>query len=210
MKNALMSLVCLCVLLFAGSAFAADPFEVHEGGFGPKIKGLQLGMPMTWTEMAVWLLQNGRSEFVVSFSGSASDVRLIFKGEGEKITGWDFGYSESEDIKKKFAGKNFPLEELFEELRKDGYTSASYLSYDGAVSVNDNRLSRFELSKGRDFDAESKPIGDFAQELAAAYSLGTLEDNHDNSWSSSNPAEGWEVRISEISGGIVSVYPIPE
>ena len=42
--------VFLCFLL-AAPAIAADPFDVHKGGFGPKIKGLQLGMTMTLMDM---------------------------------------------------------------------------------------------------------------------------------------------------------------
>jgi len=41
------ALFCLCILLSVSPAYAADPFDVHKGGFGPTIKGLQLGMPST-------------------------------------------------------------------------------------------------------------------------------------------------------------------
>jgi len=41
-------ILALCVVLFAASAgWCIDPFKVNEGGFGPKIKGLQLGMKVT-------------------------------------------------------------------------------------------------------------------------------------------------------------------
>ncbi len=44
-------LVLAFVCLLAQAAYAADPFKVHEAGFGPKLHGLQLGMPMTWSKM---------------------------------------------------------------------------------------------------------------------------------------------------------------
>ena len=54
-RNWLMAL--LLVLSLASEAFCIDPFKVNENGFGPKIKGLQLGQKMSLLDIVVWRIQ---------------------------------------------------------------------------------------------------------------------------------------------------------
>ena len=56
-------LLAFCfVLCFASAGWCFDPFKVNEGGFGPKIKGLQLGMKFTgdMPEKNIALREDGR------------------------------------------------------------------------------------------------------------------------------------------------------
>ncbi len=49
MKRFLLAL--FVVLLVATVGWCIDPYKVNEGGFGPKIKGLQLGMKLNKAEV---------------------------------------------------------------------------------------------------------------------------------------------------------------
>ncbi|MDR2179299.1 MAG: hypothetical protein LBP21_03230 [Synergistaceae bacterium] len=183
----------LLVLIFAvsaaGGAFAADPFKVHKGGFGPKMKGLQLGMPMTWVEAVAWGSQYRFPVRIFFFQGPRIVFAIDITGEEGKVTGWKIvdGTLQAEFENK----QELTLGELFEELKRKGVDSANI----GGITVRNDRVAFFELLKGKHFDAESMPLADFVQALVDTYKLGTVSGNARNGYDGQNASEGWAVQI---------------
>ena len=80
MKKVMKSfLLALCVVMFAATAgWCIDPFKVNEGGFGPKIKGLQLGMKLEGAEIASYgMVKNPENYGATAISLRKDDGRII-------------------------------------------------------------------------------------------------------------------------------------
>ena len=75
---------CVLVLCFAGVCFAIDPFEVNEGGFGPKIKGLQLGMKIPGSSLEDFIVWEVKREgFPVRFELHGNEFEHIIISDGK-------------------------------------------------------------------------------------------------------------------------------
>ncbi len=83
LKFSVRFLISLCVVLcFASAAFCIDPYKVNRDGFGPKIKGLQLGMRKeALLNYVLWGINNVSLPFTLYMEGKNSriDSRINIK-----------------------------------------------------------------------------------------------------------------------------------
>ncbi len=108
MKFAKRFLAALCLVLCVASVgWCIDPFKANKGGFGPKIKGIQLGMKMSLADLLSYRVlqerwpislyvhsvsdvhpgldeRSEKGEFFIEFTGKGSELKRF---EVEKATG---------------------------------------------------------------------------------------------------------------------------
>ena len=209
--------IVLCILL-ASSALAVNPFDVHNGGFGPMIKGLQLGISMTLIEMtlagcealpgpifSMWINNIGQKE--------NHSLGLKFTKDGNQLKGWEITAGEA----KEEYSKHGNLEELLEAVDEARFAGAvCEVGSDNVFIINEkNRVAGICLDKSA-FDARPMSHKEFAQALVNAYRLPTLEwelNPHNNqlaNYVGNNLEEGWRVEITEVLHGNARfiVYPL--
>ena len=199
--------VFLCFLL-AAPAIAADPFDVHEAGFGPRIKGLQLGMPMTLTEMVAAGLEvwpGDTFNLYIHDIGQKGNLGLQFTKDGNQLKGWEINDILTFDraAQREFS-KYETLEELFEAVSKEGFSGVSCNGGSFYFYINSkSRVNRITLFN-RVFNAQDMSHREFAQALLNAYNLPSLEGGR-NVYTGKNLNEGWQVEIYEDR---IRVFPI--
>ena len=194
-------LVALCIVLcMASSAFCIDPFKVNQGGFGPKIKGLQLGQKMSLLEIVSWGVTQGYLPFTLSFSEeSHNEVAIKFEGQGSDFKSFSLEKAEGRYAKlKNFSGT---LGDLLAEIEKIGFDKREFFR----ISLNDDmRIRRFTFYPSN-FGAEQMTIQEFAQAFMNAYAIPRLDAIGRNSWQYRDLSQGWQVSIEP---GYITVAPI--
>ena len=194
-------LVALCIVLcMASSAFCIDPFKVNQGGFGPKIKGLQLGQKMSLLEIVSWGVTQGKLPFTLSFNENENnEVAIKFEGQGSDFKSFSLEKAEGRYAKlKNFSGT---LGDLLAEIEKIGFGKRKFFR----ITLNDDMRIRELLFAQSDFGAEQMTIQEFAQAFMNAYAIPRLDAVGSNEWRYRNLSQGWQV---SINGSLVEVEPI--
>ena len=195
-------LVALCIVLcMASSAFCIDPFKVNQGGFGPKIKGLQLGQKMSLLEIVSWGVTQGKLPFTMTLSEGEDDVSIWFEGQGSDFK--SFALKEANGRYAKL--NNFPgtLGDLLAEIEKIGFKSREFFNF--VIILNDDMRIKRLLFSAEDFGAEQMTPQEFAQAFINAYGIPSLNGIGQNYWQYRNLSQGWKV---DIGGRQVKVEPI--
>ena len=157
MKSYKSWFIAFCLLLcLTSEAFCIDPFKVNDGGFGPKIKGLQLGQKMSLMDLIAWRIQFKGFPFVLLIRTpyGINEVKenyifIEFMGNGINL--------ESFEIKKatgdfyNFQEREWELGDLLSALEKTGLleidtlncktlSSEKIIGYDALNPYNDWRI----------------------------------------------------------------------
>ena len=212
------ALAFLTAFISLSPAFAAgnDPFKVHPAGFGPEIRGLQLGKPMTYPEMINEQREMNLLGFnmVIADNYKAVDQQnrssdkpgkwiLVTFSTGNLMSG-AINISivnGSRDVLSNLT-ENGTLNDLFEYLRKSGL---NYASTENITLCND-RVIQYSVDKST-LVKETSTTGDFAQRLSKTYSLGVMEKKGHN-YEVNSPSEGWRVVVTDDRVTIFSL-PVP-
>lgn len=157
MKRIVM-LASFVLLVSISSAFAADPFKVHEKGFGPKIQELQLGAPMTWSEMVLGarkLIGSGIDKTVPFTVFIADSLKGVERGRLPSRPGkWvainiEHGLTFNGTVIDGSRGvisklpKSASHEKLFAILKKNGLNFIST----GNITLNGERIIQYSLHR---------------------------------------------------------------
>ena len=219
-------LVALCIVLcMASSAFCIDPFKVNEGGFGPKIKGLQLGQKMSLWDIVAWRANFKGLPFILELKSendpSVIDIKISDKGY--EITNATEKFSE-------FQTQSLSLGDLLSKLEETGDLKVNTLveikagreESEGLISYSNYSRGRMffdEHDKDRrivqllffvsDFGASSLTDEEFLQMFINAYpDIPSMSVKRDREGRTSaeyrNPSKGWLVSYSDF----VVVKPI--
>lgn len=187
------------VLLMASAAFCIDPYKVNKGGFGPKIKGLQLGQKMSLLDIVSWGVGQGKLPFTLWLNGD-SNLSIKFEGQGT-----DFKSFSVETAGGRYAElKNFSgtLGDLLSQIEKIGFKGRGFFNN---IWVNDDmRITRLFFEKS-DFGAGTMTPKEFAQAIINAYDIPGLDGVGRDQWQHRNLSQGWQV---EVNGWSVLVTPI--
>lgn len=214
-KRKIIAMVSLLVLFATSVAFAADPFNVHESGFGPEIQGLQLGKPMILSEQIAtekritttksvsaasspYLVPTPPGIFNVTVGDSYKSVAnkhptpkpgkwitILFSSDGP-ATIMNGGGGMLAKVSQKIS-----LDDLLVVLEKNGLNHAS----SPHLLVRDNRVIEYSVNKDI-LVADDFTVDDFAQWLNEKYNLGEITKRGD-CYEASNPAEGWRALVSK-------------
>ena len=208
-------LVLIFVFLLVQPAFAADPLKVHEAGFGPEIRGLRLGKPMTWPEM-LNTQYNIRQGVVAPVFGMfiADNYEAVSQQDSSpgKPGKWilvNFLGGKNATIMNGGGGmlseapKSGTLNDFFTFLKKSGLNYASTPN----ITLRDERVIEYSVDK-KDVSPAASTAGDFAQWLRQRYALGTMEQKGE-AYEASNPSEGWRVEVTDSKVTVFSM-PIPD
>ena len=235
LRRSMMRYVWLLVFLFvcvvASASFAADPLNVHESGFGPKIQGLQLGAPMTWPTMVATqkkIISRPRTigpgippishpaifGMIIADNYKAANHKWTFEKFPTNLPGkWlvvSFqGISGQASLSNSGGGimckvpKDGNLNDLFGILRKNGLNHIAAPN----IMLRDDRVLQYSVNKD-ELPTEASTMDDFAQWLGKTYSLGAMEQK-DQSYEAGNTAEGWRAVVTEDKVQVISM-PIPD
>ena len=73
------------VFCFATASYAVDPFKANRGGFGPVIKGIQLGSRVSLLELVALGIDFQTWPFKLNiFESDKSYLRINFEGNGRE------------------------------------------------------------------------------------------------------------------------------
>ena len=118
-------IVALClVLCLASAAFCIDPYKANKDGFGPKIKGLQLGHKMSLMEVVQWGINQGELPFDLEINDEDyfhHSITIRFDGQGKDLKSFKVIAGGRYAEVKKFSGK---LKDLLSEIEKLGFKTA--------------------------------------------------------------------------------------
>ena len=218
-----LALAFCFVLMFSSSAWCINPFQVNPDGFGPKIKGLQLGMRLNTPSLAhlvdfalktdfirvpfvLYINVNNEGTIVnplpdADFCGIkislTNDKRLAFEVIFAKGA-WKT-WLQSKGTKKELLG-------LLSAIEKRGFIDAS-IGHGNRMSLapfsnfiidwGSKRITRFAFEK-RDFQANALTDREFLQAFINAYHIPEMnpEQGYGSSviWRYRNPSQGWEVK----------------
>ncbi|MCR4817870.1 MAG: hypothetical protein K5841_02800 [Fretibacterium sp.] len=205
-------LLAFCVVLCVASAgWCIDPFKANKDGFGPKIKGVQLGMKMTLLDMVVWgaSLENWPLYLKVFEDGNKSRCFINFTGEGHELKG--FEVTEVEGKYAPIKNKQGKLGDILAEIEKLGPEAAAM-----ALKLDFNNINNIILNKDMrvrwmhftqsDFGAEQMTPKEFALAIMDAYHIPGMDGERDG-WRHRNLSDGWEIFCNKYDGSI-SVSPI--
>ncbi len=217
--------VVLCVvLLVALAAFYIAPNKVNEvkevnnGGFGPKIKGLQLGQKMSlmeivswgaahrWTPPILWFIDE------VEFRSSKSILCTVYCERQIAGQSKDFSVKTANGPYATLENFSGTLEDLLSEIEKLDFKGVillgGYLGIMGELRLahDDMRIKYMSFSK-YNFGAEAMTPKEFAQAFVNAYNIPGLESVGKNKWQHRNLSQGWQVNVND-SGVEVSLIPI--
>ena len=208
-------LVFVFVCLLAQPALAADPLKVHEAGFGPEIRGLRLGKPMTWPEMlnAQYNIRQGPVAPVfgmyIADTYEAVNQQDSSPGKPGKWILVNFLGGKNAMIMNGGGGmlseapKSGSLNDFFAFLKKSGLNYASTPN----ITLRDERVIEYSVDK-KDIPQAASTAGDFAQWLRQRYVLGTMEQKGE-AYEAGNPSEGWRVVVTDSKATVFSM-PIPD
>ena len=184
-------LVALCIVLcMASSAFCIDPFKVNQGGFGPKIKGLQLGQKMSLLDIVVWRMNFKGLPFTLTLKGlkgvnESSYISVKFEGEGVELK--NFEITKAGGVFKDFQNQTWKLGDLLSKIEESGSFTVDTLNQDlygeGLIGYyfpsahlrivfdehdKDRRIRRLQFFVS-DFGADSLTDEEFIQMFVNAY-----------------------------------------
>ena len=214
MKRAGKFIGTLFVLLFfALSAFCADPFAMNQGGFGPDINGVKLGMKLSLSELAEWLVKLKKLPFTIEINSSRfnsanagtknsqSGVLIRFHGSGSSLKGYEIIRSSTG------LPKNLMLGDLLDKVEKSGVASTAVFFGNNSkypediITFNkDRRVASIKLRKS-DLTSESVSDTKFVNDIMARYRIPRMA-NRGNIWQYKNRSQGWQASYMVFGGGI--------
>ena len=197
----------LVVTMFSCSAFAADPFDAHGGGFGPEFRGLQLGKALTASELVETVCRITRN--LVSF-------RMMLSGRyGESVGDIIFSVSESRITDFSLSSFNYEpparLNELYREIDRHGFYQASLSGMSGRwvfyvrVSGHGQRKRIQEFSLSAEAFGTRMSAEEFAADLERRDSRMKFV-RKDFYYEYRDERNGWVIEVGGNS--FVRVYPI--
>ena len=195
-------LIALCIVLcMVSSAFCIDPFKVNQGGFGPKIKGLQLGQKMSLLEIVSWGVTQGVLPFTLRFD---KEVAIKFEGQGSDFKSFSIEKAEGRYAKlKNFSGT---LWGICAEIEKIGFDEREFFR---RITLNDDmRIIRLSFIRS-DFGAQQMTSQEFAQAFMNAYAIPRLDAIEKNIWQYRDLSQGWQVYVGGAGYSIYSVVVEP-
>ena len=182
----------------SASTHTASPLDTHKEGFGPRIKGIQLGMNMTLRNLVeTWVeLTPDINEARLTIWFGEKRFGLEFTKDGEQLKVINIAVDELPE--ERFSNLR-TLDELFKRANERGFSRAS-LSVDTLrIEINDrNRVSRFVMEKDI-FDAQSMSLSEFTQALSKAYNFPDLISFQESETISSTQTAQWEDGSREVS-----------
>ncbi len=203
------ALAFLFSLLSLAPAFAADPFAAHQAGFGPKIQGLQLGMPMTWKELIGGERGRHRREgapgtYAMPFSVYLADSRngVAQEASVKRSGNWILiNFMNSGNLSGTIMNGGGPvmsklpkqgtMDDMFALLKKH---KMNYASTDH-VTLRDERVLQFSLARFK-FNAPASGPDEFAQWLGKTCNFASPEKKGKD-YETRNTEEGWLVQVTE-------------
>lgn len=214
MKFAKRFLAAAClVLCLASAGWCIDPFKVNPGGFGPKIKGIQLGTKLPLLELVAWGVAQGRNMELYIMTGSMGN-RIDFTVEGQQLKDFEVfrRYNQPFVPYDKLTGKLGDILATLESaiaknpekfsVRLYGWDKVDY--YEIYLNASNMRISDLKFWQ-RFFGAEQMTTREFLQEFINAYHIPSM-DGERGGWRHRNLSEGWELICSEA--GTIKVTPI--
>ena len=206
----IIAVTCMLAFLNIASAWASSPFEINKGGFGPIMKGFQLGKSTTVEELFNRTFSFGflwPINMSVTFKNENSTGCLVavFWGSDKELSRWEIARADGifESLSKKWKlgdflkyidqnSKNYPQAEVTINLINQLLPGGGFYRVTINKEFSDNfRYSSIMLNAGV-FNAESMPLQQFIQAVVNAYNLGDLEENNIE-WYRENYKEGWRV-----------------
>ena len=217
MKFTKRFIVSVCLLLcFASSAFCIDPFAANEGGFGPKVKGFQLGQKVSLGDLVAFIINNldnvDASDRVCRIRSQIIGQINIRLGKNGFFAISNYGNLKKEDL------ENHNLSECISKLEELSASDTKlevnfafeYLpgSVTFELSRPSMRLSKIALEKSL-FGASELTHKEFLQEFINAYNIPTMKAVDSDRWRYRNPSQGYQVEYNGYRGaGRVDITPI--
>jgi hypothetical protein len=205
---------------------------VYEDGFGPVVKGLQLGAPLDFNKILTAAQNEKGAE--ANISGNNGEMKIIWDSEKkewrmEKVEAYGkdasgpFAAIISDqltlgELPKRVAaaagGKDIRIgaDGLGAEHIIYGVNNIVFIEFSASGSKGESRLPRIAsltFSKSA-FGAESMPFEDFVQNLVNNYPLGTLTGSVRNGYTSytsdpsANYQNGWSAAVDSESFKLIA------
>lgn len=208
----------ILVMCLASSAHCLDPFKTHENGFGPILKGVQLGNKMSLSDLVVWgiVYWNNWPFTITPHKDDTNEISIEFYGKDQKLE--SFSILKAEGRYAALKNHTWKLLDLLKEIEKIGFSNRGYFRF------LDDMLSRITLDDNMrvigiwfislDFAGVLRMTGrEFVEkyrgQLIEAYNISDPEpisgDEDHAEWKYSDTSEGWKINISP--GGII-ITPI--
>jgi hypothetical protein len=182
MKKLAVVLCASCVFFAAASAFAADGLDTHEAGFGPVVKGLQLGAHTTVREVfqsyssGHWSIHVGTPYNDRKY---ATTLMVAYMDLSEDKTKYEVAYAVPPDSTN-YVRRSRTLEEIIKEIESypDFRVYFSFLpvgdSFQCTIERRKNgpvRYARLIFHRERNFDAGKMSDATWRETLLKAYPL---------------------------------------
>lgn len=191
-------------------AFSADLSGVNNGGFGPKIAGVQLGMRMTLSDIIKWRAGLLGFPFTVEVndrSTSAGSISIRFTGNDGLLTGFEITKATRELYRLK--NERPELSELLDEIEKTGIETvtlrgANDIARDNSLVFDDElRISSIHLRKN-ELGGASMSHERFVEFLTETYKLPRMTRGGE-SWRYVNETDGWQLKYHTFGGGLLEL-----
>lgn len=197
MRKINLLLAWIIVFLFSPAAFGASPFDVHKGPFGVKIRGLQLGRPLSFEELAA--IGEQFSQYSISLGKKGKTDVVMINSELTKAGSWTWDIVYGDASSNALAAHVKNLGELLEGLKKRGLDSAKLFLYDGSVIITEkNRIIKIFFSREA-FKAEFMDLDVFAEAIARNIpSITNMNwDQVTQAYYHKNYSEGWQITVNK-------------
>lgn len=191
----------------------ARPALYSERGVGPKIKGVQLGMRVSVSFLAEWLINLERLPFALSINSnvlSTGSITINFNGRGKELQG--FKITEAHKAFSGFEKMEWKLDDLLHAIDKEGVQDAivflgRYTEYikkpsDIITFTRGMRINSFRLYK-KDFGAEYMSNAEFVHNIIESYHIPSSGEIKFGKWNYKNTSEGWQLTYYALGGGIL-------
>ena len=200
-------LIALCLLLLVVSTV----FSSQYIGYGPRIKGAQLGAKMSINDLVMFLINLDKLPFTIVIK---NDVTIKFNGNGHNLTSFKITNTSRSELK----NNEGILEELLTELEDIGVENTSiYLGNDYRTSRKPSDIISFD-TEGRvaslklyksDFVASSVSSENFLRAFTSTYNIPYDENFRRHFWQYENSSECWQIRYYDlISEGVINIEPL--
>ena len=211
-------LATLCLLLLIVSA----AFSSKEIGFGPRIKGAQLGVKMSLNELVTFLIDLERLPFTLDINDSKqikannrpsklNSISIAINGTGKEFK--DFRVISATNDFAIYRKMKLTLEELLNEIENAGVISSNVFTGSGYVKRyaddtltfdEDRRINSIRFYK-KDFGATAIDGDIFLSEFTKIYNI-PYRGIIGRTWHYKNEAEGWQINYYDtISEGIIKL-----
>lgn len=202
MKNIKNVFIAFCLVLgVASAAFCIDPFKITQGGFGPRVKGLQLGQDMILLDMIIWRVKSLASVVEWSFpllinhdrSLNTQDKMIIsFSGYGADWERLDYDITEAVGsfARCKEIYEDVSLDELLMTVEQSGMKTACV---DDIIFLNKDHRVYMLMFPDQVFGAENLTDTEFIREIINAYGIPRMNKIDNFTWSYRELSQGWEV-----------------